>query len=150
MMSNVNNARVLQSGDRVRCIDNADSCLLRGIVYTVGVGQLDDGSIVSLVGFEGAFLAGRFELATEVDERVQPAKPGADFSEVIVWKLAEETQPDDGAMVLLNVAPYCGVYEGEPVWPGYLEGGTWFWADGSEVASDVVAYAEMPVGLPTG
>lgn len=62
--------------------------------------------------------------------------------EVIRWHDVAETTPDDGMIVLLNI----GDYESEPVWPGYLEGGTWFWADASEVQSDVIAWAEMPVG----
>ena len=58
---------MLKSGDRVRCLDELDSILTLGAVYTVQVGQIDDGLMISLEGFEGAFSAARFELVESID-----------------------------------------------------------------------------------
>jgi hypothetical protein len=58
---------MLRNGDRVRCLDELDSILTLGAVYTVQVGQIDDGLMISLEGFEGAFSAARFELVESID-----------------------------------------------------------------------------------
>jgi hypothetical protein len=65
--------------------------------------------------------------------------------EMIVWKRVANEQPDDGIMHLLQV-PESSV----SVYPGYLDGGQWCWADGQVIDEEVLAFAEMPVGLPTG
>jgi len=56
---------MLKSGDQVRCLDaiNSNRTLELGAVYTVDVGQVDDGAMISVIGIEGSFLASRFELA---------------------------------------------------------------------------------------
>ena len=53
---------MLVSGDRIRCLDELDSALTLGGTYQVEVGQSDGSAMISLVGYEGAFLASRFEL----------------------------------------------------------------------------------------
>lgn len=53
---------MFKSGDCVRCLDATGYPLTTGANYLVEVGQVDGGSMISLVGYEGAFLASRFEL----------------------------------------------------------------------------------------
>ena len=60
--------------------------------------------------------------------------------ETIVW-LSADAPPDDEETVLTYV-PECG----EPVWLGWHEDGTWFQADGGQIAFPVVAWAKMPRG----
>lgn len=73
------------------------------------------------------------------DQRKQPE---SEFDESIHWNLASETQPDEGLVVLLNVPD-----ASDTVWPGLLDAGEWRWIDQSLVKHDVIAWAEMPVGL---
>jgi hypothetical protein len=60
--------------------------------------------------------------------------------EVLKWYSAD-APPDDQETVLTYV-PECG----EPVWLGWYDDGTWFQADGGEIAFPVVAWAPMPAG----
>lgn len=61
--------------------------------------------------------------------------------ETIDWIASAHALPDDDELVLTNV-PECG----EPVWIGWYEDGTWFQADGGEIAFPVLYWAKMPRG----
>ena len=55
---------MLKSGDCIRCLDSTGYPLTSGANYLVEVGNdASGGAMISLVGYEGAFLASRFELA---------------------------------------------------------------------------------------
>lgn len=64
------------------------------------------------------------------------------MDEVIRWNLVTESLPDEGMVVLLSVPD-----SADNVWLGELDEGDWRWVNGSKVAEEVVAWAEMPVGL---
>jgi hypothetical protein len=53
---------MFKSGDCIRCLDATGYPLSSGANYLVSVGQVDGGAMISIVGYEGAFLASRFEL----------------------------------------------------------------------------------------
>jgi hypothetical protein len=68
---------MLKAGDCVRCLDSNGYPLTSGANYLVDVGQVDDGAMISLVGYEGAFLASRFELASEPCEDIAVRRKAA-------------------------------------------------------------------------
>lgn len=80
---------MFQSGDRIRCLDELDSVLALGGTYEVEVGQSDGSAMISLVGYEGAFLASRFELVSKssADETI-PVK-----REQLVAKCVDQCLP---------------------------------------------------------
>jgi hypothetical protein len=82
---------MLVAGNQVRCLYELDSdrTLQVGVLYTIEVGQSDDSAMISLVGFEGAFLASRFELISKssADETI-PVK-----REQLVAKCVEQCLP---------------------------------------------------------
>lgn len=61
-MNGLTQKKSLRNGDCVRCLDATGYPLTSGANYLVDVGQVDGGAMISLVGYEGAFLASRFEL----------------------------------------------------------------------------------------
>ena len=61
--------------------------------------------------------------------------------ERIEWVDADSDSPDEGVTVLV-FSPESS----EPVWPGYCEDGQWNWANGGEIDTPVVAWAELPAG----
>ena len=69
--------------------------------------------------------------------------------EVIHWKDAAATLPDDGVAVLIEAAPG---YDDEPVWIGFREDGEWFVDNGGPGADphgaiQVLHWADMPRGI---
>jgi hypothetical protein len=69
-------------------------------------------------------------------------------SEVIRWIRTLDELPDEGVTVLMH-----GDFDGDPVWPGYLDEvddvvvrtETWRTVDGAEI-DGVTHWAEMPCG----
>jgi hypothetical protein len=66
------------------------------------------------------------------------------LTETLTWWTPNERLPDAEVTVLLEVEDA----DGEPVWPGYLDGDEWKLADGMPVAK-VRRWAEMPKGGAT-
>ncbi len=60
---------------------------------------------------------------------------------MIEWFDPVKKEPDDEQTVLLLVPD-----ASEPVWPGFVSDGVWYWASGSRVDSTVVGWCEMPNG----
>lgn len=63
-------------------------------------------------------------------------------TETITWIDCAERLPDDGLSVLI-----CTTGTAEPVWIGWLDGEEWRDSEGAAV--EVVAWAEMPAGVPS-
>lgn len=59
----------------------------------------------------------------------------------IDWRNAAAELPDADATVLVSVPG-----ADEPVWLGWLDGETWRYVDGAEIALPVQAWAELPGG----
>lgn len=87
------------SGDLIRCLDELDSVLTLGGVYEVEVGQSDGSAMISLVGYEGAFLASRFELVNKssADETI-PVK-----REQLVAKCVDQCMPRVAAAAMCAI-----------------------------------------------
>lgn len=62
-------------------------------------------------------------------------------TETLTWYTPAERLPDVDILVLLEMEDV----DGEPIWPGYLDGEQWTLADGMPVAK-VLRWADMPVG----
>lgn len=60
---------------------------------------------------------------------------------MIEWFDPVKKEPDDEQTVLLLVPD-----ASEPVWPGFVSDGVWYWASGSRVDCTVVGWCEMPIG----
>ena len=65
---------MFKSGDCIRCLDSTGYPLTSGANYLVEVGQVDGCAMISLVGYEGAFLASRFELAGSSNDMAEVAQ----------------------------------------------------------------------------
>jgi len=63
------------------------------------------------------------------------------LTETITWHEPAEKLPDADVTVLIEVEEV----DGEPVWPGYLDGDEWKLADGMPVTK-VRRWADMPKG----
>jgi hypothetical protein len=61
-------------------------------------------------------------------------------TEQIHWVNTGKQLPDDNTTVLVILKN-----ENEPCWPAYVEGGRWFYADGSPI-DNPVWWTHMPVG----
>lgn len=61
--------------------------------------------------------------------------------EQLTWIDTDDQFPDDDLEVLIFTPD-----EIQPVHTGYVSDGEWFYANGLEVESKVVAYCEMPCG----
>lgn len=80
---------MFKSGDCIRCLDSTGYPLTSGANYLVDVGQVDGGAMISLVGYEGAFLASRFELAGSSSNMAEVAQN----REQLVQKCVEACLP---------------------------------------------------------
>lgn len=72
------------------------------------------------------------------------APPRGRLREVITWHsltVRKPDMPDADITVLLHVKG-----ASEPTWPGFWDGASWFYIDGSPVSDPVVAWADMPAG----
>lgn len=57
----------------------------------------------------------------------------------VKWIDADLERPDDNLAVLMYIPD-----ADEPVWLGYIEGGTWFEMDGFPVEGEVKAWCDLP------
>lgn len=83
----------------------------------------------------------RVDLA--IQQNFEFTKIDSVLCEMISWKRVETELPDEGLIVLLDVPD-----ASEDVWIGMLDSGEWRWADQSLVKEKVIAWAELPYGLP--
>lgn len=66
--------------------------------------------------------------------------------EAIEWFAPAEKLPDDEMTVLLKLANVDVPYQGEPVWPGFLDDEGWHLADGMPLDEPPALWASLPAG----
>jgi hypothetical protein len=71
------------------------------------------------------------------------------IAETLEWFTPAEKLPDDETTVLVKLANKDVPYQGEPVWPGYLDDEGWHLADGMPLEEPPALWTVLPGGEAT-